>query len=200
VHSLGQRVPDEGQQVGAIAVEDSQFTAAVLAKDRKATAEFVARYADSVYGYIRARLAPRYDQVEDVVQEVFLSAWENLGRYRGTGSLKAWVMGIARHKIEDYYRERLRAPESMDDPDQVPATPAVDPEIHEFLEQGELRKKTWEVLKALPDQYRLALIWRYWDKASAREMAQKTGKTEKAIERLLARAREEFRGRWHHGQ
>jgi RNA polymerase sigma-70 factor, ECF subfamily len=200
VHSLGQRVPDEGQQVGAIAVEDSQFTAAVLAKDRKATAEFVARYADSVYGYIRARLAPRYDQVEDLVQEVFLSAWENLGRYRGTGSLEAWVMGIARHKIEDYYRERLRAPESIDDPDQVPAAPAVDPEIHEFLEQGELRKKTWEVLKALPDQYRLALIWRYWDKASAREMAQKTGKTEKAMERLLARAREEFRGRWHHGQ
>jgi hypothetical protein len=31
-------------------------------------------------------------------------------------------------------------------------------------------------------------------------MAQKTGKTHKAIERLLARAREEFRGRWNHGQ
>ena len=200
MHSLGQRVPDEGQQVGAIALEDSQLTAAVLAKDRKATAEFVARYADSVYGYIRGRLAPRYDQVEDLVQEVFLSAWENLGRYRGTGPLEAWVMGIARHKIEDYYRERLRAPDSLDDPVQVPVAPAVDPEIHEFLEQGELREKTWEVLKKLPEQHRLALIWRYWDRASAREMAQKTGKTEKAIERLLARAREEFRGRWHHGQ
>lgn len=200
MHSLGQRVPDEGQQVGAIAVEDSQLAAAVLAKDRKATAEFVARYADSVYGYIRARLAPRYDQVEDMVQEVFLSAWENLGRYRGTGSLEAWLMGIARHKIEDYYRERLRAPESIDDPVQVPVAPAVDPEIHELLEQGELREKTWGVLKSLPDQHRLALIWRYWDKASAREMAQKAGKTEKAIERLLARAREEFRGRWHRGQ
>jgi len=200
VHSLGQRVPDEDQKIGSLAIEDSQLAAAVLAKDRKATAEFVARYADIVYGYIHARLAPRYDQVDDLVQEVFLSAWENLGRYRGAGPLEAWVMGIARHKIEDYYRARLRAPESIDDPDQIPVAPVTTSDIHDFLEQSERRKKTWEVLAQVSDQYRFALIWRYWDKASAREIAQKTGKTEKAIERLLARAREEFRGRWNHGQ
>ena len=200
VHSLGQRVPDEDQGIGSIAVEDFELATVVLAKDRKATAEFVARYADNVYGYVHARVAPRYEQVEDLVQEVFLSAWENLGRYRGAGPLEAWVMGIARHKIEGYYRARLRAPESIDDPDQVPVAPATASDVHDFLEQSELRKKTWEVLAQLSDQSRLALIWRYWDKASAREMAQKTGKTEKAIERLLARAREEFRGRWNHGQ
>jgi RNA polymerase sigma-70 factor (ECF subfamily) len=200
VHSLGERVPDEGQQIGSIAIEDSQLAAAVLARDRKATAEFVARYADVVYGYVRARLTPRYDQIEDLVQEAFLSAWENLGRYRGTGSLEAWVMGIARHKVEDYYRQRLRAPESIDDPDEVADVPAASPAILDFLEQAELREKTWEVMEQLSESYRLALIWRYWDKASAREMAQKTGKTEKAIERLLSRAREEFRGRWNHGE
>lgn len=200
MHSVGQQVPDEGQRLGAIAIDDSQLAAAVLAKDRKATAEFVARYADSIYGYVHARLAPRHDQVEDLVQEVFLSAWENLARYRGSGPLGAWVMGIARHKVEDYYRERLRAPESIDDPDQVAVPFAATPEIHECLEQSELRKKTWEVMEQLSEPYRLALIWRYWDKASAREMAQKTGKTEKAIERLLARARDEFRRRWSYGQ
>ena len=200
MHSLGQRVPDEGQELSSIAIEDSQLATAVLAKDRKATAEFVGRYADNVYGYIHTRLAPRYEQVEDLVQEVFLSAWENLGSYRGGGPLGAWVMGIARHKIEDYYRARLRAPESIDDPDQVPVAPATTSDIHDVLEQSELRKKTWEVLAQLSEQHRLALIWRYWDKASAREMARKTGKTEKAIERVLARAREEFRGRWNHGQ
>lgn len=54
--------------------------------------------------------------MEDLVQEAFLSVWENLARYRGVGSLEAWVMGIARHKVEDYYRQRLRAPESIDAP------------------------------------------------------------------------------------
>jgi RNA polymerase sigma-70 factor, ECF subfamily len=200
VHRLEQQVFDQRERTSSSAAEESELVAAVLRKDRKATAEFVARYADAVYGYVRARLAPRHDHVEDLVQEVFLSAWESLGQYRGTGPLQAWVMGIARHKVEDHYRERLRAPESIEDGDQGPARLALEPEVHQLLEEDQVRKKTWEVMASLPEQYRLALIWRYWERASAREMAQKTGKTEKAIERLLARARAEFRGRWDHGQ
>src|SRR5215471_13872612 len=114
------------------------------------------------------------------------------------GSLGAWVMGIARHKLEDHYRLRLRAPESIDDVDQDPAVFAALPEFPQLVEQEQMRKITWRVLSSLPEPYRLALIWRYWEKASAREMALKTGKTEKAIERLLARARAEFRERWNH--
>lgn len=200
MHSLGQQTPGEPPAATPQGVEDSGLVAAVLRKDRKATADFVARHADALYGYVRARLAPRHDEVEDLVQEVFLSAWQSLGQYRGTGSLQAWVMGIARHKVEDHYRRRLRAPESLEEDDQGPATPAVEPELHQLLEEDQIRKKTSQVLASLPEQYRLALIWRYWERASAREMAHKTGKTEKAIERLLARARAEFRGRWNHGQ
>ena len=141
-----------------------------------------------------------YDQVDDLVHEVFLAAWENLPSYQGSGPLRAWVMGIARHKVEDYYRARLRAPESIEDDDQEPVAPPSTSDFHQLLEQDELRKNTWRVLASLPEQYRLALIWRYWEKSSAREMALKTGKTEKAIERLLARARAEFRERWNLGQ
>ena len=200
MHSLGQQTSGEPQTISSSADEDSKLVAAILLKDRKATAEFVARYADDLYSYVRSRLAPRYDQVEDLVQEVFLTAWQSLSQYRGTGSLQAWVTGIARHKVEDYYRARLRMPESIEDADQGPATSSLVSNFHELLEQDQLRKNTWRVLAGLSEQHRLALIWRYWDKASAREMALKTGKTEKAIERLLARARAEFRERWTHGQ
>jgi len=200
VHSLGQQTSGEPQTISSSADEDSKLVAAILLKDRKATAEFVARYADDLYSYVRSRLAPRYDQVEDLVQEVFLTAWQSLSQYRGTGSLQAWVTGIARHKVEDYYRARLRMPESIEDADQGPATSSPASNFHELMEQDQLRKNMWRVLARLSEQHRLALIWRYWDKASAREMALKTGKTEKAIERLLARARVEFRERWNHGQ
>ncbi len=200
MNCLGPQASDQTQTISSPASEDSVLVAAVLRKDRKATAEFVARYADDLYSYIRSRLAPRYDQVDDLVQEVFLAAWENLGNYRGTGPLQAWVIGIARHKVEDYYRERLRAPESIEDSDQEPAAAVSGADFHQFLDQDQLRKNTWRVLAGLPEQQRLALIWRYWEKASAREMALKTGKTEKAIERLLARARAGFRERWNHGQ
>ncbi len=180
--------------------DDARLVAAILRKDRKATAEFVARYTDAVYGYLHSRLAPQHDLVDDLVQEVLLAAWGNLGQYRGASTLQAWVMGIARHKVEDHYRARLRAPEPIGDADNDPDTPVSFPKFDQLLDQEQLRKNTWRVLRALPEQYRLALVWRYWEKSSAREMATKTGKTEKAIERLLARARAEFRERWNHGE
>jgi len=178
--------------------EDQRLIAAIQRKDRKATAEFVSRHADAIYRYVCARLVPRTDRVEDLVQEVFLAAWENLSEYRGTSSLQSWLMGIARHKVEDYYRARLREPEPLEATEQRPGIGTVSPDIDGFLDSKRLQKKTQQLLVKLPEKYRLALLWRYWDKCSAKEMATRTGKTEKAIERLLARARDQFRWIWDH--
>ena len=200
MHHLNQQAFGSRDEGDPSIDDDSSLVAAVLSKDRKATAEFVARFADGLYAYVRSRLAPRYDEVDDLVQEIFLAAWKNLRRYQGTAPLQAWVMGIARHKIEDYYRARLKAMESIEgslDDHQVSGDV---PEFHQALEQNEMKAKARGVLASLPETYRLALIWRYWEQAPAREMALKMGKTEKAIERLLARARAEFRERWSHGQ
>jgi len=54
------------------------LVAQVLAKDRKATAEFVARCADWLYSFVRHRLAPRTEMVEDLVQDILLAAWQGL--------------------------------------------------------------------------------------------------------------------------
>src|SRR5438477_557466 len=89
-------------------LDERELVAAVLRKDRKATAEFVDRYADTVYTYVRFRMLPRTDLVDDLVQDVFLAAWEGLPSYRAEGSLAGWLVGIARHRIEDYYRARIR--------------------------------------------------------------------------------------------
>jgi RNA polymerase sigma-70 factor (ECF subfamily) len=197
--ALGSQGPDFQQAANLTDESDARLAGAVLRKDRKATAEFVSRFADGVYAYVHSRLLPRRDLVDDLVQEVFLAAWENLQQYRGTSPLQAWLMGIARHKVEDHYRARLRAPGAIDDLDGDSDVLASSPDFESLLEQEQVRKNTWRVMSGLPEQYRLALIWRYWEKASARDMAAKTGKTEKAIERLLARARAEFRERWNHG-
>ena len=178
---------------------DLEFAAAILDKDRKATAEFVSRYADSIYSYVRHRLIPRADLVDDVVQDVFLAAWDKLDRFRGEASLEAWLLGIARHKVESYYRARLREPEPIEN-DNSELAPVEDPQFDETLDRERLAVRTRKVLASLPEAYSLALLWRYWEKRSARDIAREIGKTEKAVERTLARAREQFRRRWNHGE
>lgn len=181
-----------------LTTEDQRLVAAVQRKDRKATAELVSRYADEIYGYVHSRLAPHTELVDDVVQEVFLAAWTNLAGYRGAASLQAWLIGIARHKVEDYYRSRLREPVALDATDDEVTFDISRPDPDELLDSEMLREKTGQTLARLPEKYRVVLLWRYWDKCSAREMAARAGKTEKAIERLLARARDEFRWMWNH--
>ena len=178
-----------------VTFEERQLVSDVLRKDRKATAEFVARYSDAVYAYVRHRLMPRPELVPDLVQEIFLAAWQNLGKFQGD-SLRAWLMGIARHKVEDFYRKRLREIEVPSDG----LEPAVLPMIEEQIDGAKCRAKILETMARMPETYSVALLWRYLENRSVREMAEQTGKTEKAIERLLARARQEFRRRWIDGR
>lgn len=195
---LGQKLP-EAPEPDLTINSEAALLAAVMRKDRKATAEFVSRYADAVYSFISYRLSPRYDAIDDLVQEVFLAAWENIDRYHGGGSLQAWLIGIARHKVEDYYRALLRAPEPLPEIEPGQDAPSETPDLDGWLDYEQLSGKIRQVMETLAEPYRLALFWRYWERASAREMAARTGKTEKAIERLLARAREQFRERWTRG-
>lgn len=183
-------------ETGTNAADDIRLVSEVLRKDRKATAEFVERYTDCVYSYVRRRIMPQAEAVEDLVQEVFLAAWHSLGNFRGEASLRHWLLGIARHKIEDHYRKRLREPESPDEIDEDLPELVVIPRYEEQLDRASNMEKTYRVLAKLPETYGLVILWRYLEQRSAREMAQLAGKSEKAIERLLARAREHFRREW----
>ena len=179
--------------------DDLRLAEEVLHKDRKATAEFVERHADAVYAFIRHRVMPRSEAVEDLVQETFLAAWKGLPKFRGEGGLRAWLLGIARHKVEDYYRQRLREALSPGEDDSSEESVVV-PRYEEQLDRTRQREEIQRTLASLPEAYSTVLLWRYLENRSVREMAQLAGKTEKAIERLLARAREQFRRRWNRAQ
>jgi len=176
--------------------DDAKLVLEVLRKDRKATAEFVNRYADVLYGYVRRRLVPHTEFVDDLVQEVFLAAWENLESFKGESPLRNWLLGIARHKVEDHYRKRLREIQVLSEEESPGVEPANESRIEEAIQEQQTAKKTKEILALLPEQYSIVLLWRYWEKRSLSEIAAQTGRTEKAIERLLARARDQFKREW----
>jgi RNA polymerase sigma-70 factor (ECF subfamily) len=153
-----------------------------------------------VYRYVRSRLAPQIDRAEDVVQDVFLAACENLSAYRGQAPLESWLIGIASHKIKDYYRARQREHQSLETVTENPKVEGFTPDFVERIDTEVARKKAREVLSKLPDTYRKILMSRYWDECPVKTIARRTGKTEKAIERLLARARDQFRSVWNQQQ
>ena len=173
---------------------DLALAQSVLRRDRKASAEFVQLCSDAVYRYVRFRLHPHVEAVDDVVQEVFLAAWKSLANYSGVSPLRAWVLGIARHRVEDHYRQLLRNVQFVDDPDDCVSD---DQPLDEVLDRKTSHDRTAKILAVLPEQYRTVLLWRYWDQRSADEIAIEIARTPKAVERLLSRARHQFRQQWH---
>ena len=182
--------------------DERALVQAVAAGNRKAIGELVERYSGVVYGFLSQRL-DRRELADDLLQEVFLAAWKSIDRFRGDASLATWLCGIARNKVSDYYRGRLREL-PFDEPGTEDAQPEALLAQHSDFE-GEIdRTRTvaaiQETMSEMPELYRAALVWRYWDGCSASEMAEASGKTVKAIERILSRARAEFAQRWSVGR
>jgi RNA polymerase sigma-70 factor (ECF subfamily) len=141
-------------------------------------------------------LTPKTDMVDDIVQEVFVAAWRALKTYAGEAPLQTWLLSIARHKVEDHYRRTLGASLTALELDGEPPAIADSLDLDAAMDQVRRAERAAVVLAGIPYEYAIALRWRYWEGRSAREMAEASGRTEKAVERLLARARGSFKARW----
>jgi RNA polymerase sigma-70 factor, ECF subfamily len=194
-HAVPGREPPAAMTGG----DERELIASVLRNDRKAAARLVVAHIDAVYAYTRHRLAPRAELVDDVVQDVFLSALKGLATFEGHSSLRTWLIGIARHKIEDIYRQQLRRPEAIEDLDPMEGesfAEGASDSLDEQIDASRAREKVRHVLAQMPGRYGLMLLWRYWEHRTTREIAAAIGTTEKSVERTLARARARFRDLW----
>jgi RNA polymerase sigma-70 factor, ECF subfamily len=108
-------------------LDEARLVDQAKAGDPEAFAKLYDAYVERVSRYIYFRVAEDCD-MEDLVAQVFLKAWENLDRYkRGSSPYIAWLYTIARHLVIDHYRtkknilpleEAIALPSDLDMPDQ----------------------------------------------------------------------------------
>ncbi|MBL0358029.1 MAG: sigma-70 family RNA polymerase sigma factor [Chitinophagaceae bacterium] len=67
--------------------------------------KWVEKYADILYAYTIVRVND-VQQAEDIVQNVFLSAWKARDTYKGQASEKNWLYAILKNKIVDHFRKQ----------------------------------------------------------------------------------------------
>jgi RNA polymerase sigma-70 factor (TIGR02943 family) len=65
---------------------------------------WITNYSDQLYTYTLKRINNTV-QAEDIVQDVFLSAWKSRETYNGTAAEKTWLFAICKNKIVDFYRK-----------------------------------------------------------------------------------------------
>lgn len=107
----------------------------------------------------------------------------------GRGQLREWLMGIARHLVSHHFRRISRLPrEPAEDAVHSSEDTAIPPpEQLMAIERGDVVRAA--LLQLNPD-YKDVLLKKYVDGLSVNEIAGLTGRSAKAVESLLSRARE----------
>lgn len=87
---------------------DEALVAAARAGSDAAFMRLVQRHEGALRGFLRRSLAGSAAEADDLAQEVFMTAWSNLGRLKDPARVRSWLCGIGWRKAQDRMRSRRR--------------------------------------------------------------------------------------------
>ncbi|UCC39040.1 MAG: RNA polymerase sigma factor [Candidatus Aminicenantes bacterium] len=162
-------------------LSDKELVSEVAAGSQTSFEELVARYSPRLFHFLRHKVSTDED-IEDLIQETFLKAFRNIGRYNPDFKFSTWLYTIAvRLAISSYRSNKTK------DMTFVPVSSS--PEPPEIVIQKEESQNIWILARALKkDQYE-ALWLRYAEDLSVKEIAKVMKKTQVYVRVLLHRAR-----------
>ncbi|KIG14857.1 RNA polymerase sigma-70 factor, ECF subfamily protein [Enhygromyxa salina] len=162
-----------------------------VAGDRRAFTRLYRELHPLVARFIARRVDSRAD-AEELVAEVFRRVVEHLGGFDPSrGSVRAWVLRIARNAVIDHYRTRKSpvALEAIADGLRETTGPL------DHLIADERTRQIREILAECPEQTRQLLAMRYGDGLRHAEIAELLGLRESAVRKRISRAISELRTR-----
>ena len=144
------------------------------------------------------------EEARDIVQDVFLKAFEHLDEFRGDAEITTWLYRITYNHSINMLKKITKADFArlMSEPDEQSdeePTPWIIPiakrnEEADFkVTQAELKSILWEALDKLPITQRTAFLLHHYDGFSYQEIAQIMNKSMPSVESLIFRARQELK-------
>ncbi len=152
-----------------------------------ASAQLVARYQDRVAGLAYRLLGWRGD-IEDVVQDVFVSVLQNLPRFRGECRFTTWLYRITASECRRARRKRLLRMKFWR-PDPPAARRAAGVGEANPAGQREISERVRAAVRGLPRRYREVVVLRHLEDLPIAEIGQILGLRPNAVEVRLSRAR-----------
>jgi RNA polymerase sigma-70 factor, ECF subfamily len=180
-------IPDEcasSLRRATCVISDEDLMISAGQGDMSAFEQVVRRHQDSVWR-VACRFLRNAEDARDVAQTVFLKLFEAAPRYRRTASLKTYLFRIVRTTCVD--STRRKRPFAVD---RLPDIADGSPLPSESLAARTRDQAVKQATQALPLRQRTAIVLKYEAELSVWEIGEVMKTSEKAVERLLARARD----------
>jgi RNA polymerase sigma-70 factor, ECF subfamily len=175
---------------------EAELIAAALKGDDASFEPLVGKYSPRVFATAR-RYARRESEIEDIVQEVWIKAFQKLAGFRGDAPFEHWLMRLAVHTCYDFLRRHQRNRES-------PFSELTEPEtdwLDRFVTQPEsasenadaARQLVERILEQMSPAARLIITLLEIEDRSVKEISQLTGWSVPLVKVRAFRARAEMR-------
>ena len=160
---------------------------------RGALRRLMDRHGDAVYRYCGTALRDRW-LAEDVQQQVFIEAFRDLPRFAGRSTVRTWLFGIARHRVLDAAKARVRTLAHVEVDGQADA-PDPTPAPGELLDRARLGEALGACLAELDEKSRNAVLLRFQHGFTFEQMAEICGEKAGTLQVRVARALPVLRAR-----
>ena len=147
-------------------------------------------YQPMIYRFVAIKVGRRED-AEDITHQVFMSAWQNVSKYKYQGHpFSSWLYQIARNQVIDHYRAKKQETSiEQIDPEYfvLPATAQFD--LATKLDFEKVRSG----IAQLKPEYQDIIIMRFVEDLPLKDVATAIGKTEGAVKLMQHRAVKELK-------
>jgi len=150
--------------------------------------ELVRRYQTRLLGFLRQRTANAAD-AEDLTQDTFARAYENLHRFNTSGRFSTWLFTIARRLcINHGLKKRPQANSEVLHPLE---SPALSP--HQTASDQDDRRQLWNAAAEILTEQQVTAVWLYYvEDMSVAEIAPVVERSRVAVKMMLFRARKKL--------
>ncbi|MDE6391631.1 MAG: sigma-70 family RNA polymerase sigma factor [Duncaniella sp.] len=139
---------------------------------RAAFGEMMRLYSEPLYLHLR-RMVQRPEDTDDLLQNTFLKAWQNIDNFRGDARLSTWLYKIAiNESLTHLEKERKRQGISLDDEESALINLI---EADRNIDGDELALQLRKAIASLPEKQRLVFNMRYYDDMKYEKMSEILG-------------------------
>jgi RNA polymerase sigma factor (sigma-70 family) len=146
---------------------DGELLQAWGAGDRAAGEELLARHFEAVVRFFQNKIDRDHD---DLIQKTFLGCLESRDRFRGDGSFRAFLFGVARNVLGKHLRQRYREPASLDFAHVSVAELGDSPSL--LVAEDQRQQLMLHALRKIPIDHQIVLELHYWEGMTAAEVGE----------------------------
>lgn len=161
-------------------IDDHQLASLLVnpSTQRKGFENVVNQYSEQLYWQVR-RMVCSHEDANDILQNAFLKAWDNLGHYRGDSKVSTWLYRIVINETLDFIRrKKVRMGVSADYEENGIANQLM---ADEYFDGSEAQAMLQEAMQKLPAVQQTVFNLKYFDEKKYSEISEILGTSEGAL-------------------